>query len=331
MNAVGLDVSKGKSTVCVMRPFGEIVVSPFETAHTISELSELAKTLKSLNGETKVIMECTGNYHLPVAHALREAGLTVCAVHAQLIYNFGNNTIRKVKTDKADAIKIANYGLKNWLVLPLYVPEDEIRHMLKTYNRQYNKYTKLKTTLKSNLISLLDQTFPGVNELFSSPSRESDGHQKWLDFALKFWHCECVCGISQKAFSEHYRKWCKKSCYNFSQSKADDIYASACGNFGIMPKTETTKLLITQAVIQINAIAEGLLIITNEMKRLATLLPEYSIVLDFRGIGVTLAPQLMAEIGDIYRFSSKQSLVCFAGLEPKIANQARFQLMVKCH
>ena len=34
MNAVGIDVSKGYSTVTIMRPFGEIVASPFEVTHT---------------------------------------------------------------------------------------------------------------------------------------------------------------------------------------------------------------------------------------------------------------------------------------------------------
>ena len=41
MNAVGIDVSKGKSTVVVMRPFGEVVAEPFEVSHTDAELSEL--------------------------------------------------------------------------------------------------------------------------------------------------------------------------------------------------------------------------------------------------------------------------------------------------
>ena len=67
MNCVGIDVSKGKSTIAVMRPFGEVVVSPFEVCHTVSELSELARLLKSLDGETRVVMESTGNYHAPVA------------------------------------------------------------------------------------------------------------------------------------------------------------------------------------------------------------------------------------------------------------------------
>ena len=56
MNSVGIDVSKGRSTVAVMRPFGEGVISPFEVRHTNSELSALARLLKSLDGETRVVM-----------------------------------------------------------------------------------------------------------------------------------------------------------------------------------------------------------------------------------------------------------------------------------
>ena len=75
MNSVGIDISKGRSTIAVMRPFGEVVISPFEVRHTDSELSELAKQLKSLNGETRVVMEATGNYHAPVAKLLHDAAL----------------------------------------------------------------------------------------------------------------------------------------------------------------------------------------------------------------------------------------------------------------
>ena len=57
-----------------MRPFGEVVISPVEVRHTDSELSELARQLKSLNGETRVVMEATGNYHAPVAKLLHDAG-----------------------------------------------------------------------------------------------------------------------------------------------------------------------------------------------------------------------------------------------------------------
>ena len=131
MNSVGIDISKGRSTIAVMRPFGEVVISPFEVRHTDSELSELAKQLKSLNGETRVVMEATGNYHAPVAKLLHDAELYVSVVNAKLVHGYGNNDLRRVKTDKKDAVKLANYGLDRWLTLPRYVPEEDTRLLLK--------------------------------------------------------------------------------------------------------------------------------------------------------------------------------------------------------
>ena len=95
--------------------FGEVVISPFEVRHTDSELSELARQLKSLNGETRVVMEATGNYHAPVAKLLHDAGLYVSVINAKLVHGYGNNELRRVKTDRKDAVKLANYGLDRWL------------------------------------------------------------------------------------------------------------------------------------------------------------------------------------------------------------------------
>ena len=41
MLSIGIDVSKGKSTVCGMKPGGEIVYAPFEVQHTREEMLEL--------------------------------------------------------------------------------------------------------------------------------------------------------------------------------------------------------------------------------------------------------------------------------------------------
>ena len=314
MNCVGIDVSKGKSTIAVMRPFGEVVVSPFEVLHTDSELSELARLLKSLNGETRVVMESTGNYHTPVAWLLHGAGFYVSVVNAMLVHDYGNNSLRRAKTDRKDAVKLANYGLDHWLTLPRYVPEEDTRLMLKACYRQYQQYSKVRTMLKNNLISLLDTAFPDANRLFTSPPR-ADGSEKWVDFVATFWHCECVCGLSEKAFTTKYRKWCKKHGYNFSEEKALGIYASACGHVGIMPKTNTTKLLVEQAISQLQATSAALVALKQEMQSLASYLPESPVVMEMFGVGPTLGPQLMAEIGDVRRFHSKKALVAFAGID----------------
>lgn len=314
MNAVGIDVSKGKCMVAVMRPFGEVVISPFEVRHSSSELSKLAKLLKSLNGESRVVLESTGNYHAPVAKMLHDAGLYVSVVNAMLVHDYGNNSLRRAKTDKKDAVKLANYGLDHWLSLPRYVPEEDTRLLLKNCYRQYQQYAKVQTMLKNNLISLLDMIFPAVNRLFSSSAR-ADGSEKWVDFIDAFWHVQCVAGLSANAFSAKYLKWCRKHGYNFSEEKALEIHRTAREHVAVMPKNDTTKLLVKQAVAQLRTVSSAKAALQNEMDALAASLPEYPVVMDMFGVGPKLGSQLMAEIGDVRRFHSKKALVAYAGID----------------
>ncbi|WP_373736744.1 IS110 family transposase, partial [Bacteroides heparinolyticus] len=226
MNAVGIDVSKGKSMVAIMRPFGEIVSTPFEIKHTSSDINSLIEIINSVEGESRIVMEHTGRYYEALAHELSAANLFVSAINPKLIKDFDNDSLRKVKSDKADSVKIARYALDKWQNLKQYSVMDELRIQLKTMNRQFGFYMKHKTAMKNNLIGILDQTYPGVNSYFDSPAR-SDGSQKWVDFASTYWHVDCVRKMSLNAFTLHYQKWCKRKKYNFSQSKAEEIYGKA--------------------------------------------------------------------------------------------------------
>ena len=79
------------------------MTSPFDVAHTGSELKSLADFVKKLRGETKIVMEATGNYYEPIARYLHEQNIFVSVVNPVLISDFGGNTLRKPKTDKNDS------------------------------------------------------------------------------------------------------------------------------------------------------------------------------------------------------------------------------------
>ena len=315
MNAAGIDISSRKSTVAVLRPFGEIVELPFDVQHNAEALIALAEQLKSIDGETRVFMEHTGRYYESVAKTLHEAGLFVSAVNPLLIKEYGNNSLRRVKTDKADAMKIARYALDNWSELRDHTPMDTIRYDLKTLNRQFQLASKQKTATANNLIALQEQSFPGIRKLFDSPVR-SDGTQKWVDFSHDFYHVDCVRSGSQNAFTERYRKWCKRNHYNFSAEKAAEIYALAKSAVVLVQKTSLTKTLVQEAANQLTVISRSVETYRSEMNKLASQLPEYPVVMEMYGVGESLGPQLMAEIGDVRRFRRKQSLVAFAGIDP---------------
>ena len=301
MNAVGIDISTVKSMVAALRPMGEVALLPREFLHTEVGLEQMAYAITTLGEDTRVIIEATGRYHEPVAAALHKYGIYVCVLNPLYIKQSGGGSIRKVKTDKADAMKIAKYGLDNWVDLREYTPMDTVRQQLKLCSRQYNLYMKTVVSLQNNLISLTDKTFPGVNELFSSPER-ADGHQKWVDFVMTFWHCDCICRVSEKAL---------------------DLYAGSCGHFTTLPKNDNTKLLITTAAQQLPAGKMTLAALRAEMTRLAMQLPEYNTVRAMYGVGETTAAQLMAEIGDVRRFPRRSSIVGFAGVDPGVDDSGK--------
>ena len=52
-------------------------------------------------------MEYTGTYFEPIAQFLHNNGIFVSVVNALLVHDYGGNSLRKVKTDKKDALKLA--------------------------------------------------------------------------------------------------------------------------------------------------------------------------------------------------------------------------------
>ena len=89
----------------------------------------------------------------------------------------------------------------------------------------------------------------------------------------------------------------------------------------MLPKDSLTKVMIQEAITQLNTVSRTVEVFRAEMKRLAQQLPEYPVVMAMYGVGDSLGPQLMAEIGDVRRFAHKGSLTAFAGVDPG-ANQS---------
>lgn len=59
------------------------------------------------------------------------------------------------------------------------------------------------------------------------------------------------------------------------------------------------------------------------MNHIASELPEYPVVMAMYGVGASLGPQLMAEIGDISRFHRRENLTAFAGVDPGVNQSTR--------
>ena len=319
LNAVGIDVSKGKSTVAVLQPADVVVRKPFNVSHTKKDLDQLVAFIKGLEGETRIVMESTGHYHEPILKTLSEAGLFVSAVNPHLIKHYDNsdNPLRKVKSDPADSKKIAQYTLDKWQFLRQHSAMDTIRAQLKTLNTQFDFFMQQKVSLKNNLISLLDMTYPGVNELFNSPVR-SDGSEKWIDYAHSFWHADCVRTIGLKAFTKRYQNFCKHHGYNYQPSKPKELFDASKNLVTTVPKDHTYKMMILSDIEQLDSVSAQVEKLRAQLDELASKLPEYQTVMSMYGVGHTYGPQLIAEIGDVSRFDHRSAITAFAGVDPGV-------------
>lgn len=314
MISVGIDVSKGKSTACAMKPYGEIVASPFEFQHTETDLKSVCDMFHRMNDEVRIVMEATGIYHLPVATYLKEQGMFVSVVNPYEMKQYRMRGLRKVKTDRTDSMMIAGYGIDYWYSLKEFQVSHNVYDELRILSRQYRHHMQLRISARLGLTHLLDYTLPGIKRELKSWNEDS-GKDKLGDFVDQYWHYANITKMTESKFISHYCEWAVKKGYHQNQSKAAKIYSMAKEGIPTLPANQTTKMLVHEAVEVLKRVNETLNTILARMKELAKSLPEYPVVRAMGGVGETLAPRLIADIGDVRKFHSSKALIAFAGID----------------
>ena len=311
MISIGIDVSKGKSTVCIMKPGGEVLQKPFEILHTMEGVLSLVDLIKTYEEEVRVVLEDTGHYHWPVVTLLTEKGSFVCCVNALRMKKYCSQSIRRAKTDKIDAIKIASYGLTYWNELAPVMPASDTYRELKLLARQYYQMTSMLVKAKVNLSNLLDQTMPGIQTVLQN----NTCNHKLTDFVKRYFHYTHILTMGKSKFTSDYCKWAKKQGYRMNERKAEEIFTLSQNGIPVLPNSQSTKIAVTETVRILHEIEVSRDAILAQMQILAKTLPEYSVVREMPGIGDTLAPRLIAEIGDIRYFHNKHALIAYAGID----------------
>ena len=311
MISVGIDVSKGKSMVCIMKPGGEVLKTPFEMLHSMESILHLVKLINSYDEEVRVILEDTGHYHLPVVTLFVEKGIFTCCVNALRMKKFCSQSIRRAKTDKIDAVHIAQFGLTYWDELSPVKPPEYVYQELKLLARQYYQTVSMLVKAKVNLSNLLDQTMPGIKELMN----DSPSNHKLTDFVKRYYHYGHILEMGEKRFHYDYCKWAKKQGYRVYERLAKEILSIAQNGIPVLPNSPVTKAVVVEAVRVLHEIEISRDTILAQMQELAKSLPEFSLIREMPCIGDTLAPRIIAEIGDIRRFKNKHSLIAYAGID----------------
>ena len=315
MISVGIDVAKGKSTICAITIYGEVLLAPKDYKHTTDDLNKLIKTLSKFDDEIHFVMEATGNYHLPIYHYLKSKNYFISIINPLEMKRYRCQGIRNPKTDRIDSLIIAQYGIDFWYRAKKQNDRTEKRSELRLLGKQYEQYMKFRVARCQAFHAILEQTMPGIYGILDDFNRNT-GKDKLCDFVYDFWHRDNIIKSSENMFVKKYLNWLKKKGYHQNEKEAHQLYQIAKISIPTLPSAlQSTKLLVQESVNVLREIDNSLYLILKQMRELAKMMPEYNTVISMGGIGESLAPRLIAEIGDPRYFHSAKALIAYAGID----------------
>ena len=324
MIAVGIDVSKSKSTVAILDSYGTVLATPFNMAHTQPEKNALVSRLKAFDEPVTILLEYTGHYHYPVLKKLQEEGFPVCVVNPYQMKKYGDVEIRKAKTDKKDALRIATFALEKSYKLVPYSSMEQKYEDLKFLSRQYQQRISFVSTLKVQLINMLDQTMPGITKILALKSRDPEKCALLL-FIKRYKSFDEIQRIGKTRFLSTYATLMKKTPDRYAPKKGLEIYELARDSITTRGEDPYIWSAQDQCVDLLAAAQNAADEIITQMQNIAETIPEYKVLRAMNGVGDRLGPVILAEIGDIRRFHSAKALNSFAGNDAPPYQSGQFE------
>ena len=324
MIAVGIDVSKSKSTVAILDSYGTVLATPFNMAHTQPEMNALVSRLKAFDEPVTILLEYTGHYHYPVLKKLQEEGFPVCVVNPYQMKKYGDVEIRKAKTDKKDALRIATFALEKSYKLVPYSSMEEKYEDLKFLSRQYQQRISFVSTLKVQLINMLDQTMPGITKILALKSRDPEKCALLL-FIKRYKSFDEIQRIGKTRFLSTYATLMKKTPDRYAPKKGLEIYELARDSITTRGEDPYIWSAQNQCVNLLATAQNAADEIITQMQNIAETIPEYKVLRAMNGVGDRLGPVILAEIGDIRRFHSAKALNSFAGNDAPPYQSGQFE------
>ena len=324
MIAVGIDVSKSKSTVAILDSYGTVLATPFNMAHTQPEMNALVSRLKEFDEPVTILLEYTGHYHYPVLKKLQDEGFPVCVVNPYQMKKYGDVEIHKAKTDKKDALRIATYALeKSYKLVPYSFMEQKYED-LKFLSRQYDQRIAFVAKLKVQLINLLDQTMPGITKILALKSRNPEKSALML-FIKRYKSFDEIQRMGKTRFLSTYATLMKKTTDRYAPQKGLVIYELARDSITTRGEDPYIWSAQDQCVDLLATAQNAADEIITQMQNIAETIPEYKVLRAMNGVGDRLGPVILAEIGDIRRFHSAKALNSFAGNDAPPYQSGQFE------
>ena len=311
---IGIDIASKKHDCCIIGANGEILAPIFTFKNDSAGYDILLKTIRGLCRDftkVKVGLESTGHYGDNLISFLRAKGFELVIFNPlQVDLYRKSGTLRKTKTDKADARFIAQMLLstENSPSVPVKSEIVELKALIRHRGRMKAMRSKLRMSV-SRLITVL---FPELPDAVWS-IHQASSYAMLLELstakAIADCHLTKLSNLIEMASRGKYGK-----------DKALQIKALAAKSVG--RDSSAIGFELQQTIRLINNIGDELKVLDGQIRQLMVQVD--SPILSIPGISYNLGSIILAEIGNVENFPSPSKLLAFAGMEPSTHQSGKY-------
>ena len=304
---VGIDVAKDKHDCYICDSDGVELYPPFIIANNREGFEKLMDLIRSASdnlSKVKVGLEATGHYSYNILGYLISHGLLISLINPLHTNLFRKSlSLRQTKTDKVDARTICMM-LSSGMDLPSY--SDTSYHMeeLKSLTRYRFDKVRERAKLKQSLSRLVTILFPELEKLVPTL------HMKSVYALLSEFP---GAGHISKAHMTHLKHLLSSSSKGrYGRDVAEAIRDAARCSIGSDMPAKSLELKHTITMIRI---------LTEEIDEIESSIREIidtqdAPILGIPGINYRMGAMILAELGDLSRFSSPDKILAYAGMSP---------------
>lgn len=319
---VGLDVSKGESQVQAFLDKGKPYLKSFSIEHTLDGLDSLLEFLRDIEEladgkQPSVILESTGQYHMPVIQFLEEQQYVYIIVNPLISHRARSTNLRKVKTDAIDAYQLCELYYKE--ELEPYKKRGIHLLNLRNLTRQQETVSSTAAQTKLQLQSILDQVFPEYRGVFGDLYSKIS-----LQILSIFPTSKEVLSVSESELTNKIAELCTTRSEKWAKEKAIKLREAALRNPFQNNLYQSHIFNLRMFINIVLQYQEHLSKLAAEIDALAKEIEEYEIIQSIPGVGEKIAATIISEIGEIERFNHPKKLVAFAGMDPSVYSSGRF-------
>jgi len=319
----GIDVAKHRHEVCLTDGDGNLVLQ-MNVNNSHSGLDKLFRNLQRLDvkpADAQFCLEATGHYWLALYHHLTEVGYKVHVINPIQSDALRNLYVRKTKTDRKDALLLADLVRFGRVSETSLVSETVLK--LKTISRLRFEFVRQIGGLKNRVLGILDRIFPEYPQCFSNVFIHTS-RELLKQFPAPEELADVDLSELTAFLNEHSRG-------RLGMDRAEQIKNLARGTFGINLALDAFTLELRLLLEQIDFIEEQIKVIEEAIDQVMEELrpseetPYRHVLETVPGIGSVLAAAIIGEIGNINRFPNARALVAYSGLDATVRASGQFE------